>query len=85
MGAAVPDVSVGDDRHVMDGNVMAVPQDKQYVMLNGLKYPVLAFRRPYYEMAGFKELAQADPFHPAPAKENPPAQLGAGGSRRGIG
>jgi type IV secretion system protein VirD4 len=44
-------------------NVMALPQDKQYVMLNGLKYPVLAIRRPYYNIKGIAEFADRDPFH----------------------
>jgi type IV secretion system protein VirD4 len=44
-------------------NVMALPQDKQYIMLNGLKYPVLAFRKPYYAIDGIKDFASPDPFH----------------------
>ena len=44
-------------------NVMALPHDKQYIMLNGLKYPVLAFRKPYYMIDGIKDFASPDPFH----------------------
>jgi type IV secretion system protein VirD4 len=44
-------------------NVMALPSDKQYIMLNGLKYPVMAFRRPYWRIDAIKHLAAPDPFH----------------------
>jgi type IV secretion system protein VirD4 len=44
-------------------NVMALPSDKQYIMLNGLKYPVLAFRRPYWRIDAIKDCAAPDPFH----------------------
>jgi type IV secretion system protein VirD4 len=44
-------------------NVMALPSDKQYIMLSGLKYPVLAFRKPYYEIDAIKDCAAPDPFH----------------------
>jgi type IV secretion system protein VirD4 len=47
-------------------NVMAMPWDKQYIMLNGLKYPVLAFRKPYYDITSIKDLAAQDPFHSEP-------------------
>jgi type IV secretion system protein VirD4 len=50
-------------RLVPPQNVMALPSDKQYIMLNGLKYPVLAFRKPYYEIKSIKDLAAQDPFH----------------------
>jgi type IV secretion system protein VirD4 len=46
-------------------NVMALPEDKQYLMLNGLKYPVLGIRRPYYHIKGIAALADRDPFHRA--------------------
>lgn len=43
--------------------VMALPEEKQYVFLNGLKYPVLAFRNPYWELPGIRDCAEPDPFH----------------------
>jgi type IV secretion system protein VirD4 len=46
-------------------NVMALPMDKQHVFLNGLKFPILGFRRPYWEIPGLNERADPDPFHPA--------------------
>ena len=50
-------------RLVPPHNVMALPPDKQYIFLNGLKYPILAFRRPYWTISGIAPYADPDPFH----------------------
>ena len=44
-------------------NVLAMPEDKQFITLNGFKYPILGVRRPYYRIKGVKEYADPDPFH----------------------
>lgn len=51
-------------RLVPPQNVIELPDNKQYIFLNGLKYPILAFRRPYWRIPGVGELAEPDPFHP---------------------
>ena len=55
-------------RLVPPQNVMALPQDKQYIFLNGLKYPIMAFRRPYWRIRGIADCAEPDPFHRGEAK-----------------
>ncbi|MEI9899199.1 MAG: type IV secretory system conjugative DNA transfer family protein [Hyphomicrobium sp.] len=52
-------------RLVTPQTAMALPEDKQYIFLNGLKYPILAFRRPYYRISNIRGLADPDPFHRA--------------------
>jgi len=44
-------------------NVLALPEDKQFVTLNGFQYPILGVRRPYYHIRGIAEYADVDPFH----------------------
>jgi type IV secretion system protein VirD4 len=44
-------------------NVLALPEDKQFITLNGFKYPILGVRRPYYRINGVSEYADPDPFH----------------------
>jgi type IV secretion system protein VirD4 len=52
-------------RLIPPNNVMALPADKQYVMLNGLKFPIMAFRRPYWTIGDMAKFASPDPFHAA--------------------
>ncbi|MCC8978885.1 type IV secretory system conjugative DNA transfer family protein [Bradyrhizobium acaciae] len=56
-------------RLVTPPTVMALPEDKQYIFLNGLKYPIMAFRRPYWRLPGVAECAAPDPFHQGEAAE----------------
>jgi type IV secretion system protein VirD4 len=46
-------------------NVLALPEDKQFVTLSGFKFPILGVRRPYYRIKGVQEHAEPDPFHVA--------------------
>lgn len=54
-------------RLVTPSTLMALPADKSYLFLNGLKYPILAFRRPYWRIPEIAGLATPDPFHPTTA------------------
>jgi type IV secretion system protein VirD4 len=44
-------------------NVTAMPKDVAYIFLNGLKYPILVTRWPYWTLPGMKDDASPDPFH----------------------